>query len=179
MFSHSLRRIPLILSAILLLFGAAINCQAQGPNDNEEVGAPAGVPPDYVPAPALPPQPPAYAEPAPAPPPQFMLPPTPPQFVFVPDLGYYVAVGTPYDIAYIGNAYFAYRGGFWYRSAYYGGPLLRVEAGLLPPLLLRYNIRDFRHFRNIEFRRYNHDRAHYRGRVYRPGGRRAGRREGR
>ena len=94
--------------------------------------------------------------------------PAPPQFVFVPELGYYVAIGTPYDIAYIGNEYYIFNKGFWYRSAYYGGPLVRVERRMWPPLLVRHNMKDFHRFRDLEFRRYDRDRAHYRGQIHRP-----------
>ncbi|KAB0668362.1 hypothetical protein F6V30_16375 [Oryzomonas sagensis] len=101
----------------------------------------------------------------------------PPQFVFVPDLGYYVAVGTPYDMAYIGRDYFIFSNGFWYRTSYYGGPLVRVERRTMPPLLVRHNLRDFRRFREAEFRRYDRDRDHYRGQIHRPEVRREDRRE--
>jgi hypothetical protein len=96
------------------------------------------------------------------------LPAAPPQFIYVPDLGYYVAVGTPYDITYIGRDYYLYSNGYWYRSAYYGGPWRVVAARRLPPLLVRHDVRDLRRFRDLEFRRYEHDRDHYRGAWHRP-----------
>jgi hypothetical protein len=97
-----------------------------------------------------------------------MLPATPPQFVFVPELGYYVAVGTPYEIAYIGNEYYINNNGYWYRTSYYGGPLIRIERRMWPQLLVRHSLMDFRRFRDREFRRYDHDRAHYRGQLHKP-----------
>ena len=146
--------------SVLLLAGTASICHAGGLNVNVDIGVPTPAPPPPVYAPA--PPPPAYA------PPPVMLPATPPQFVFVPDLGYYVAVGTPYDIAYIGNDYYIYNNGFWFRTSYYGGPLVRVERRMWPPLLVRHNLRDFRRFRDIEFKRYDRDRAHYRGQLHKP-----------
>ena len=147
-------RVLAILSATTLLSGAATLCYA-GLNLNVNVDLPAP-PPVYPP-------PPVYA-----PTPQLMLPATPPQFVFVPELGYYVAVGTPYDIAYIGHDYFMYSNGFWYRTPYYGGPLMVIDRRAWPQLLARHSFRDFRRFRDAEFRRYDRDRAHYRGQLHRP-----------
>ena len=92
----------------------------------------------------------------------------PPQFVFVPELGYYVATGLAYDMIYDGRAYYVYNAGYWYRTSYYGGPWLHVRVSLLPPLLLRHNIIEMHRFRDLEFRRYERDREHYRGRLHRP-----------
>jgi len=164
MFKFSSKRIPALLAAALLFSSTTTICHA-GVNVDVNLGIPV----------VAPPPPPAVYAPAP----EFVLPPAPPQFVFAPELGYYVAVGTPYDIAYIGNAYFVFRNGFWYRTAYYGGPLIRTEGRFLPPLLVRHNIMDFRRYRDVEYRRYNHDRAHYGGKLFRPEARRAVRPEGR
>jgi hypothetical protein len=92
----------------------------------------------------------------------------PPLFIFVAKLGYYVAIGTTYDIAYIGGEYFIFSDGYWYRSDYYSGPLTRLERGKLPSLLSRHNLKDFHLFRKDEFRRYNSDREHYKGRLHSP-----------
>jgi hypothetical protein len=153
-----IRPIPLLCTAaVLAVFTLSSISHASGLNVNVDVGIPVGAPP---------PPPPAYAPPPPV---QVVLPATPPQFVFVPELGYYVAVGTPYDIAYIGSDYFLYSNGFWYRTSYYGGPLVRVIGRRgLPPLLVRHNLREFRRFREVEFRRYDRDRDHYRGQLHRP-----------
>src|SRR5476651_1015105 len=85
-----IRPIPLLCTAAVLAVSTLSSIShASGLNVNVDVGIPVGAPP---------PPPPAYAPPPPV---QVVLPATPPQFVFVPELGYYVAVGTPYDIAYI------------------------------------------------------------------------------
>ena len=153
-----LRRMLTIFSAVALLSASAAVSQA-GLNINVNLGVPAAAPPPP------PPPPPVYL---PAPEPEVMLPATPPQFIYVPDLGYYVAVGTPYDIAYIGHDYFMFSNGFWYRTSYYGGPLRVVERRAFPPLLARHNFREIRRYREAEFRRYDRDREHYRGQMHRP-----------
>jgi hypothetical protein len=156
---YSLNKSLAFLSA-LILAGTVSTSHAGGLNVNVDIGVPAPVPPPPVYAPAPPP---AYV-----PPPPVMLPATPPQFVYVPELGYYVAIGTPYDIAYIGHDYYINNNGYWYRTSYYGGPLIRVERRMWPSLLVRHNLNDFRRFRDVEFRRYDRDREHYRGQVHRP-----------
>jgi hypothetical protein len=92
----------------------------------------------------------------------------PPLFVYIPELGYYVAIGTPYDIAYIGSEYFMFSNGFWYSAEYYGGSLMRLEQRMWPPLLARHKIEDLRRLRDAEFKRYNRDRDHYNGRLHTP-----------
>jgi len=165
---HCSNRIPVVVTAALVVCGTAAISHAGGLNVNLNVGVPVVTPA---------PPPPAYV-PAPAPVPQVVLPAaTPPQFVYVPDLGYYVAVGTPYDIAYVGRDYYLYSNGCWYRSPYYGGPWRVAAVKLLPPLLVRYDVREFRQYRDREFRRYEHDREHYRGAWHRPEARREERRE--
>ena len=91
-----------------------------------------------------------------------------PQFIYSPELSMYVAVGVPYDLFYTGNGYFYFYGGRWYHGPYYNGPWVFAPRSIFPPVLLRYRIGQIRHFRNMEFRRYQHDRAHYRGRLHRP-----------
>lgn len=153
-----------LFAAAVVVFGAAAVCHAGGLNINVDVGVPLAVPappPVYVPAPV----------------PQVVLPTTPPQFVYVPDLGYYVAVGYPYDIAYIGRYYYLCSNGYWYRSPYYGGPWRMAAVRTLPPLLVRHGLGEIRHFRDLEFQRYARDREHYRGQWHRPEVRREERRE--
>jgi len=151
-----------------ILFGSFSTSQA-GLNINLNVGTP---PPVVVPTPPAP----VYVAPPP-PVTQVALPAAPPQFIYVPELGYYVAVGIPYDIAYIGQSYYMFSNGRWYCTAYYGGPLVIVGKRLLPPLLARHSLVAFRHFREAEFRRYSHDPAHYHGQLHNPAVRAASRRE--
>ena len=146
---------------------------------------PSEVPPDYVPAPPqqaspapayTPPPPPSYVAPAPVQAP-VVLPAAPPQFVYVPELGYYVAMGVAFDMIYDGQAYYYHNGGYWYRTSYYGAPWAYVAPRLLPQVLVRFSFRDIHRFRDREYKRYNRDRGHYRGRLHRPEIRREIRRE--
>jgi len=117
---------------------------------------------------------------APQPPPEVMpepgqYPPPPevyvdeaPQFIYSPELSMYAAVGVPYDLFYTGSGYFYFYGGRWYHGPYYNGPWVFAPRNIFPPVLLRYRIGQIRHFRDVEYSRYAHDRAHYKGRVHRP-----------
>ena len=91
-----------------------------------------------------------------------------PQFVYAPALNTYVAVGVPYDLVYTGSGYLYFYGGHWFRGPYYNGPWVFAARRSVPPALLRYRIDQIRQYRDVEFRRYNHDRAHYAGRTHRP-----------
>ncbi|GFE60574.1 hypothetical protein [Geobacter sp. AOG2] len=96
----------------------------------------------------------------------------PPDFLYPPELGFGVAVGVPYDMFYLSNAYFIFRGGGWYRTDYYGGPWIKVRPRELPPELRRYRMRRIHEFRDREYRMYSRDRNSYRGRYFRPTGER-------
>jgi hypothetical protein len=134
-----------------------------------------------VAAPPPPPPPTAVVQEELPPPPPEMLPPAEqysapqevyvpeaPQFIYAPELGLYVAVGVPYDLIYTGSEYFYFYGGRWYRGPYYNGPWVFATRAYFPPALLRFRINRIRHFRDMEFRRYQHDRGHYNGRIHRP-----------
>jgi len=123
-------------------------------------------PPDYPAPPA-----PTYA--APPPPPvvyvaPVVLPAAPPQFVFVPELGYYVAAGVAFDMLYDGRSYYYHNGGYWYRTAYYGGAWSPVAQRMMPPMILKFQIGDIHRFSNKEFHRYKTEGARYRGKTHRP-----------
>lgn len=121
---------------------------------------------------AYPPPGQAYQAPAPpvavAPPVQVVLPPQPPQFVYVPELGYYVATGVPYDMIYANRAYYYYSAGHWYMASTYGAPWRYVAPAYLPKLMLRHSYAEYRHHRDLEFRRLDHERERYRGEFHRP-----------
>jgi len=91
-----------------------------------------------------------------------------PQFIYSPALNMYVAVGVPYDLTYNGVDFFYFYGGRWYRGPYYNGPWAPLRRRSYPAVFLRYRIGNIRHYRDLEYRRYNHDRAHYDGRLHRP-----------
>ena len=87
---------------------------------------------------------------------------TRPTFIYVPDLGFTVAVGSPYDYYYYDNFYYIYDDGYWYNSSYYNGPWIGIDIGRLPSMLRRHGIEDIRRFRDIEYRR--HDQTYWQGR---------------
>lgn len=159
------------LAAAILLAGMTSVCFGDV-NANIAQGIP--LPTPAPPSPILSPVPPRVQATEPRPPgseseyEQLVLPAVPPQFVYVPELGYYVAIETPYDIAYIENEYFMFSNGFWYRTDHYGGALIRLERSMWPSLLTRHTMKDFRRFRDVEFKRYNHDRGHYKGQLHSP-----------
>ena len=84
---------------------------------------------------------------------------SPPTFIYVPELGYSVAVESPYDFIYYDNYYYLYDNGFWYNSSFYDGPWAVIIGERLPPLLRGYRISDIRRFRDIEYGR--HDRQYW------------------
>ena len=92
----------------------------------------------------------------------------PPRFIFSPNLGFYVSVGTQYDIAYVDNGYYLYRGGNWYLAPYYGGPWSVVSYRRLPHGLHKHSYQQIRHYRDHEYRSYSRDRGHYRGNWHHP-----------
>ena len=94
---------------------------------------------------------------------------TAPEFIYSPQLGFHVSVGSPHDIVYIGNDYYLYNNGYYYRSHNYNGPWVGVEGRRLPPGLRKHRYEEVRRYRDREYRKYNHDRKHYNGRWYRPG----------
>ena len=112
-------------------------------------------------------RPPAIAVPVPAPPIQVVIE-EPPIFIYPPSLGFYVAVGVPYDIFFVDNYYYLYRGNAWYRAPGYNGPWVGVRHKRLPPGLRRHKHDRIVRIRDVEYRRYQDDRDHYRGRHFRP-----------
>ncbi len=102
-----------------------------------------------VPAPVYAPQP-AYA-------PQPIVIEEPPEFVAQPSMGFYAAVGTPYDLFYAGNRYYLCRGNVWYAAPYYNGPWVQVGYRALPWGLRRYPIAKIRYIRDERCRHYGDD----------------------
>lgn len=92
----------------------------------------------------------------------------PPRFIIPRSLGFYVAVGIPYDMFYISNRYYVYRDNRWYYGPNYNGPWRVTSYRYLPAPLRRHQIDRIRHYRDEEYRVYSRDREHYRGRYYRP-----------
>ena len=166
------RRLVLLQSAAILSFGAhAAQAGNLGVNLNINLGEPprqvivAPPPPVYV----APPPPPVYAAPPAYPPVDAFRVEDDVQFVYPDSLGFYVAVGVPYDLFYLQNSYFLFRDGRWLRAPSSRGPWMVQRYRELPPGLRRYKIERIREYRTREYAVYNRDREHYRGRNFRSG----------
>jgi len=92
----------------------------------------------------------------------------PPRFIYSRNLGFHVSVGVPYDIAYVNNGYYLYRGGSWYLAPAYYGPWSMVSQRRLPPGLRNHRYEQIRQYRDYEYRSYMRDRDHYRGTWHQP-----------
>jgi hypothetical protein len=113
-----------------------------------------------------------------APPPVIVREPAPPQrtviiedvpeFVYPPALGYYVAVGTPYDLFYLGGTYYLFRNGVWHRGHDYSGPWKVIRGKHVPYGLRKHRLETIRHHRDREHVVYQRDRDRYRGKHFRP-----------
>jgi len=84
---------------------------------------------------------------------------SPPTFIYVPELGYSVAIESPYDFIYYDNSYYLYDNGLWYSSSFYDGPWIVIIGERLPPLLRGHRMTDIRRFRDIEYGK--HDRQYW------------------
>ena len=92
----------------------------------------------------------------------------PPVFIAPPSLGFYVAVGVPYDMFMVDTNYYIYRSGGWYVSSGYNGPWAVVQYNRLPQSLRSHKYKQIISVRDQEYRNYQHDREHYQGKQYRP-----------
>lgn len=106
--------------------------------------------------------------PPPPPPPVQIVIEEPPQFIYPSSLGFFVAIGIPYDMFYISNRYYIYRGDRWYFAPTYNGPWRVISYQRIPVPLRSHRIEVIRERRDREFRAYSRDRDNYRGRYYRP-----------
>ena len=99
----------------------------------------------------------------------------PPALVFESDplflspgrLGFYIGVGTPYDIVFSGSAYYLFHDNHWYRSPHYRGPWTGIEHRQLPPGIRKHRIDQIRSYRDREYREYQGRPDNYRGRHFR------------
>ena len=87
-------------------------------------------------------------------------------FILPGALGFYVAVGVPYDLFYTNNSYYLFRDGSWLRAPNSRGPWMIMSRRDLPPLLRRQRIERIRAYRNAEYEIYRRDREHYHGRHF-------------
>jgi len=78
----------------------------------------------------------------------------PPEFVLPPELGFYVAVGVPYNLFFLNNVYYVCRDNIWYSSPYYYGPWSRTYYRNIPYALNRFPFERIRHYRDNYYGRY-------------------------
>ena len=154
----------IMAAAVLVVVAQAASAQAKV-NINVNVDVPAAV------APAPPPAAVVYQpESAPSSVPSQLIIEETPKFIYAPQLGFYVSVGIPYDIAYVDRGYYLYSGGYWYLSRSYWGPWSYVPQRRLPIGLRTHRYEQIRLFRDREYQVFMRDRDHYRGSWYRPSG---------
>ena len=157
------RQLVMLQGAALLIFGTqAVHASSVGVDVNINLGSPpvrvVAPEPVYIPQPA-----PVYV-PQPAP----VVVADDLHFIYPAGLGFYVAVGVPYDLFYLHNSYFIFRDGRWLRGRSSHGPWVEQRYRELPPSLRRYKLERIREHRDREYRFYRRDRDHYRGRQFRP-----------
>lgn len=92
-----------------------------------------------------------------------------PEFVHPPELGFYVAVGVPYDLFFYNNSYWIYRGNIWYNSAYYNGPWNQIYYTNIPYVFNRFPFERIRHYRDSYYGRYQRSGAWDGYAHFRPG----------
>ena len=92
----------------------------------------------------------------------------PPVFIEPSSLGFYVAVGIPYDMFFISSSYYMHKDGRWYVASSYNGPWAVIQYGRLPRGLRMHRYKQIISIRDQEYRSYQNDRDHYRGKQYRP-----------
>lgn len=116
------------------------------------------------------PQPPVFIAPQPV-----YRPPVPtfyfqesPELVYMDSLGFYVAMGSPYDLFRHNNYYYIYHQGYWHRSSQLHGPWHIVEYRNLPSGFHRHKIEQIRRFRDAEYDNYRHNRRGGPDQRYRP-----------
>jgi hypothetical protein len=126
-------------------FNAGVSVGFPGVGVSVGVGAPGY---SYQEAPAY-----AYRE-APAYPYQQVEIEEPPVFVQPPELGFYAAVGVPYNLFFLNNLYYLFSGNAWFASPYYNGPWSSIYYGDLPYALNRYPFERIRYFRDDYYGRY-------------------------
>ncbi len=100
-----------------------------------------------VPVPVAPPPQPVYVQP------QVVID-EPPEFIAPPELGFYVAVGVPYDLFFASGRYYLCRGNTWYSSPNYNGPWVSARYKALPWGLRKYPYERIRYFRDAGYRHY-------------------------
>ena len=94
--------------------------------------------------------------------------PDPPLFLQPPQLGFRVAVDTPYDLFIVDNRYYVIKDRVWFVGPGYNGPWQSIGFDRLPPGLRKHQLREIRLERDHELRRYREERDYDRRRAFRP-----------
>jgi hypothetical protein len=92
----------------------------------------------------------------------------PPLFIYPPSLGFFAAIGIPYDLFYIDRYYYLHHGENWYRSSRYNGPWGSMKYDYLPQGLRNHRYDDIVRGRDHEYRTYRKESNRYQGRSFRP-----------
>ena len=92
----------------------------------------------------------------------------PPLFLSSPSIGFYSAIGIPYDLYYFDPYYYLNQRGYWYRSHHYNGPWGSIKYKSLPHSFQKHRYADIIRWRDNEHRSYKKDRNRYKGRHFRP-----------
>ena len=92
----------------------------------------------------------------------------PPLFVYPPSLGFYAAIGIPYDLFYIDRFYYLHHGNNWYRSPRYNGPWGSMRHDYLPQVLRNHRHDNIVRGREREYRTYQKESNRYQGKSFRP-----------
>lgn len=99
----------------------------------------------------------------------------PPDFIAPPELGFYVAVGIPYDLFFFNNLYYLHRDNCWYSSRYYNGPWTGTHYNHVPYALHRYPFERIHHYRDNYYGNYQRYGSWNGQRHFRPGAHDVGR----
>lgn len=90
----------------------------------------------------------------------------PPLFLAPPRLGFYVAVGVPFDLFYVSGNYFLLRGNTWYSSPYYNGPWVVSHYSKVPYGIRKHPVHRIHYYRDNYYKNYQsrggHDYRHFR-----------------
>lgn len=87
----------------------------------------------------------------------------PPVFVAPPQLGFYVAVGVPYNLYYFSGRYYQSHGNVWYSSPYYNGPWVKAHYRKIPHGLRKYPAHKVHYYRDNYYGKYhNHGGREFR-----------------
>ncbi len=84
-----------------------------------------------------------------------------PNFIYLRSQGFSVSIGNPYDMVYYGDFYYIYYNSHWYRSSSYHGPWILILNNRIPYQIRRHRWEDIRRYRDIEYRRSDHNSNKY------------------